>query len=162
MSRKRKIALGVLAVIVVFCLWYTRPRSFDDLVGDKAFQNISLIAVTDDEEGRHQEAWRLNSSDGREETAAALREILQSCQYRVSLRSLLPFHNLGSVNGDRNTAILLAVTGAGACFTATYQGPKARFGIDGRTILTRAQDQAIAEKILTFMKEYGQKWETDS
>ena len=76
MKRKRKIALAVLAVIIVFCLWYTRPRSFDDLVGEGEFQNFSLIATKDSEPSG---ALQLDSSGGRGETAGALREILQSC-----------------------------------------------------------------------------------
>ena len=51
MSRKWKITLGVLAVVVVFCLWYTRPRSFEELVGDVEFQNFSMVAITMDNKG---------------------------------------------------------------------------------------------------------------
>ena len=160
MRRKRKIALAVLAVIIVFCLWYTRPRSFDDLVGEGEFQNFSLIATKDSEPSG---ALQLDSSGGRGETAGALREILQSCQYRVSLRSLFPLPNLGAGRGSGETTILIsAATGEDEWFTAAYQGAAAEFGSNGRTIFTRAQDQAIAEKILAFVKEYGQKWETDS
>ena len=58
--------------------------------------------------------------------------------------------------------MISAATGEDEWFTAAYQGAAAEFGSNGRTIFTRAQDKAIAEKILAFVKEYGQKWETDS
>ena len=92
MSRKWKITLGVLAVVVVFCLWYTRPRSFEKLVGDVEFQNFSMVAITMDNKGGKMvsDSWQLDSYEGREDTVRVLKDILQSCQYRVSLRSLLP------------------------------------------------------------------------
>ena len=42
MSKKWKITLGVLAVLVIFCLWYTRPRSFEELVLSGKIDNMAF------------------------------------------------------------------------------------------------------------------------
>ncbi|MCI9215406.1 MAG: hypothetical protein HFF75_09170 [Oscillospiraceae bacterium] len=122
MSRKWKIALGVLAVVVVFCLWYTRPRNFEELVGDGEFQNFSIITHTTEANTteRIKESWQFDSHG---EFGAELRDILQSCEYRVSLRSLLPFSDPGPVYEDGNLTVLLsAVTGTEEGFTSMYCG----------------------------------------
>ena len=45
MKKKTKIILAVLAVVLVFCLWYTRPRSFEKLAGDGNITYISIVAI---------------------------------------------------------------------------------------------------------------------
>lgn len=45
MTRKWKIALGVLAFMVIFCLWYTRPRSFRKLVVDGKITFVSMLTI---------------------------------------------------------------------------------------------------------------------
>lgn len=163
MSRKWKIVLGVLAVIIVFCLWYTRPRSFDKLVGDGEFQNFAMTALTMGNKGGKMvsDSWQLDSYEGREETARTLRELLQGCQYRVSLRSLLPFSNSGTVSSNASITAIVFVVGTenGDSFSAVYNGAAATFYAD-RTIVTRASDPDISEKLLAFAQEYG--WKSDS
>ena len=68
MSKKWKITLGVLAVLVIFCLWYTRPRSFEELVGDGRVKSISMGAsIFVFEEGLpHFDTWGVDSLEGRE------------------------------------------------------------------------------------------------
>ena len=68
MSRKRKIGLGVLAVLIVFCLWYTRPRSFEELVGDGRVKSISMTASTlvFGDGLPHYDTWTVDSYEGRE------------------------------------------------------------------------------------------------
>ena len=160
MSRKWKITLGVLAVVVVFCLWYTRPRSFEELVGDGEFQNFSIITHTTEANTteRIKESWQFDSHG---EFGAELRDILQSCEYRVSLRSLLPFSDPGPVYEDGNLTVLLsAVTGTEEGFTSMYCGTAATFSVHGRSILTQGQDPDISLKILAFVQEHG--WITSS
>ena len=159
MSRKWKIALGALAVVVIFCLWYTRPRSFEDLVGSGEFQNFSITTHTVEANAteRNKENWQFESR----EFGAELREILQSCEYRVSLRSLLPFPDPGPIYGDGDATILLsAVTGTEEGFMSTYRGTAATFSVNGRTILTQVQDPDISQKIIAFVQEHG--WKSDS
>ena len=93
MSRKRKITLGVLAVILVFCLWYTRPRSFEELVGDGRVKSISMTASTlvFGDGLPHYDTWTVDSYEGREIVNEELEAILKSCKYRVSLRTLFQF-----------------------------------------------------------------------
>lgn len=155
MTRKWKIALGVLAVVVIFCLWYTRPRSFDELVGGEEFQNFSIITHTTEASTteRIKESWQFDSHG---EFGAELRDILQSCEYRVSLRSLLPFPDPDPVYGDDNLTVLLtAVTGTEEGFTSIYCGTAATFSSNGRRILTQVQDPDISLKILAFVQEHG-------
>lgn len=161
MGRKWKIALGVLAVLIVFCLWYTRPRSFDKLVGDGEFQNFAMTALTMGNKGGKMvsDSWQLDSYEGREETARALRELLQGCQYRVSLRSLLPFSNSRTTSSNITTIVFAVGTENGDSFSAVYNGAAATF-YTGRTIVTRASDPDISEKLLAFAQEYG--WKSDS
>lgn len=163
MSKKWKILLGVGAAIIVFCLWYTRPRSFDSLVGSGEFQNFSMLATaswtSDGKAGS--DTWQLDNNGGREETAGMLKDILQSCQYRVSLRSLLPFPNPRQIYGDGSIIIsFMVVTGEEEGFGAVYRGKAAEFSIHGKTLLTQAQNPDITEKLLTFAQEHG--WKTDS
>lgn len=163
MNRKWKIALGVLTAIIVFCLWYTRPRNFDDLVGSGEFQNFSMLATvawtSDGKAGS--DTWQLDSYEGREETAGMLKNILQSCQYRVSLRSLLPLPNPGPIYGEGNITIsFMVVTGVEEGFGAICCGTAVEFTHGGRTFLTQVQDPDITEKILALAQEYG--WKTDS
>lgn len=45
MSKKRKIILVILVVLIVFCLWYTRPRRFEELAGDGEIKSMAAAAV---------------------------------------------------------------------------------------------------------------------
>lgn len=105
------------------------------------------------------DSWQLDSYEGREETARALRELLQGCQYRVSLRSLLPFSNSRTTSSNITTIVFAVGTENGDSFSAVYNGAAATF-YTGRTIVTRASDPDISEKLLAFAQEYG--WKSDS
>lgn len=155
MSKKRKITFCVLAVILVFCFWYTRPRSFEDLSGAGEIRNYSMTAsVSSTENGKAiSETWTVNSyEDG---TGTALKEILSSCKYRASLRSLLPFPSHDTIRGEGNTMIHFGVVmDSGSDFTAIYKGQTATISFD-RTMVLKAEDQDISQKLLDFAKTYG-------
>ena len=163
MSRKWKIVLGTLAVILVFCLWYTRPRSFEELAGSGEFQNFSMVAVTMGNKGGKMvsDSWQLDSYEGRENMNGALREILQSCKYRVSLRSLLPFDNYSHTipGGDVLVINLAAGLEDGSSVFASYEGATVTLSAD-RVIIAKAVDKEIGNKLLAFVQENG--WKTDS
>lgn len=74
MSKKRKIVLGILAVLIVFCLWYTRPRSFEDLAGDGKIKSISVITIATDFRGGLPgfDVWMVDSQEGPESTCEEL------------------------------------------------------------------------------------------
>lgn len=161
MSRKWKITLGVLAVVVVFYLWYTRPRSFEELVGDVEFQNFSMVAITMDNKGGKMvsDSWQLDSYEGREDTVRVLKDILQSCQYRVSLRSLLPFSDNFSGSVDIGTPMIQLIAGLEdeSSFFAFYRGETVMLSTD-KTIIAKAVDKDIGDKLLAYTQEFG--WET--
>lgn len=164
MSKKWKIALGVLAVIVIFCLWYTRPRSMGELVGGGKITSVSLAAQTVNFEGApvHFDVWQIDSHEDREYVNGELEELLRSCKYRVALRSLLPFPDSFSIPGDKGAPMIhfAAVMEDGSSFIAIYKGAAVTLSLDldGRTLVAQAEDKEIAEKLLAYAQEYG--WAT--
>ena len=165
-SRKRKIGLGVLAVLIVFCLWYTRPRSFDDLIGDGRVKSISMVtSIYVFEEGLpHYDVWTVDSHEGREAVNEELEAILKSCKYRVSLRTLFqfldgflndfldiyappkdemdPWISLGAVLDD-DSSVWMVYRGATVTLTAD------------RRMFVKAVDKEIADKLLAYAQEFG-------
>ena len=163
MSKKWKIALVVLVVIVVFCCWYTRPRSLDALVGEGKITSITLLAQVGrvgDNGKAFIDTWQVESNGERGYVNSGLEEIFKSCQYRVSLRSLFPFPSHDKIYGKEGAPILLvsAAIENGPGFTAICRGPVVEFTIGGRTILAQAEDDEIGEKLLAYTQEFG--WET--
>ncbi len=166
MSRKRKITLGVLAVILVFCLWYTRPRSFEELVGDRRVKSISMTASTlvFGDGLPHYDTWTVDSYEGREIVNEELEAILKSCKYRVSLRTLFqfldgflndfldiyappkdemdPWISLGAVLDD-DSSVWMVYRGATITLTAD------------RCMFVKAVDKEIADRLLAYAQEFG-------
>ena len=68
MKKKTKIVLVVLAVVLVFCLWYTRPRSFEELAGDGRITSVSISAgIAGNRNGEaYTHAWIVDSNEGRD------------------------------------------------------------------------------------------------
>lgn len=166
MSRKRKITLGVLAVILVFFLWYTRPRSFEELVGDGRVKSISMSAsIFVFEEGLpHFDTWGVDSLEGREAVNEELEALLKSCKYRVSLRTLFQFLD-GFLNdfldiyappkGENEPIIdLVAVLDNGSSVFAVYRGATVTLEAD-RRMFVKAVDKEIADKLLAYAQEFG-------
>lgn len=164
MGKKRKIVLGALAVLLIFCLWYTRPRSFDKLAGDGEFQNFSMTAVTMGNKGGKMvsDSWQLDSYDGREEMIGAFKELLRSCKYRVSLRNLLPLPDSYSKQGNKDLLIIQlgAVLEDGSSFSAIYEGAAVTLLTDGSDVVAKAVDRELGDKLLAFVQEHG--WKTNS
>ncbi len=171
MSRKRKITLGVLAVILVFCLWYTRPRSFEELVGDGRVKSISMSAsIFVFEEGLpHYDTWGVDSFEGRETVNEELEALLKSCKYRVSLRTLFQFLD-GFLNdfldiyalpkGEGEPRVHLdAVLDNDSIVFARYSGATVTLTVDYRHIFVKAVDKEIADKLLAYAQEVGVQYE---
>lgn len=163
MSKKWKIALVVLVVIVVFCFWYTRPRSLDALVGEGKITSITLLAQVGrvgDNGKAFIDTWQVESNGERGYVNSGLEEIFKSCQYRVSLRSLFPFPSHDKIYGKKGAPVLLvsAAIENGPGFNAVCRGPVVKFTIGGRAILAQAEDDEIGEKLLAYTQEFG--WET--
>jgi hypothetical protein len=165
-SRKRKIGLGVLAVLIVFCLWYTRPRSFEELVGDGRVKSISMVtSIYVFEEGLpHFDVWTVDSHEGREAVNEELEALLKSCKYRVSLRTLFQFLD-GFLNdfldiyappkGENEPIIdLVAVLDNDSSVFAVYRGASVTLEAD-RRMFVKAVDKEIADKLLAYAQEFG-------
>lgn len=157
MSKRRKITFGVLAVILVFCLWYTRPRSFSELVGDSEIENFTIITTTPVfKNGRPDfEVWTLEVQENGQETAS-FREILQNSRYRASLINLIPsFLDNGTVFGKGDSIIHFGIVlENGEVPLAICRGSGITFKLD-RNWKTRATDRNISEKIMALVQQYG-------
>ena len=161
-SRKRKIGLGVLAVLIVFCLWYTRPRSFDDLIGDGRVKSISMVtSIYVFEEGLpHYDVWTVDSHEGREAVNEELEALLKSCKYRVSLRSFFTFldsfRGSYSIPGDKGDPFIVwgAVLEDGSTVSAQYRGSTVSITTDNR-IIAKATDKEIGDKLAAYIQEFG-------
>ena len=162
MSRKRTITLGVLAVILVFFLWYTRPRSFEELVGDGRVKSISMSAsIFVFEEGLpHFDTWGVDSLEGREAVNEELEALLNSCKYRVSLRSFFTFldsfRGSYSIPGDKGDPFIVwgAVLEDGSTVSAQYRGSTVSITTDNR-IIAKATDKEIGDKLAAYIQEFG-------
>lgn len=161
-SRKRKIGLGVLAVLIVFCLWYTRPRSFEELVGDGRVKSISMVtSIYVFEEGLpHFDVWTVDSHEGREAVNEELEALLKSCKYRVSLRTLFQFLDgfldiYAPPKGENEPIIdLVAVLDNDSSVFAVYRGATVTLEAD-RRMFVKAVDKEIADKLLAYAQEFG-------
>lgn len=158
MNKKWKIALGVLAVLIVFCLWYTRPRSFEDLSGTGEIKNYSMVAsAASTENGKAiSENWIVEGREDSDNTGTVLKEILNSCKYRVTLRSLFPIPSHSPIYGEGNIiASISIIFDDESDITGYYRGQTATIDFD-RTIILNAEDKEISKKLFEFAKTYGQ------
>ena len=159
MKKKAKIILAILAVVLVFCLWYTRPRSFEELTGDRSITYVGITAgVAENQNGKaYTHAWSVDSSEGRDYVISGMEDILKSCKYRVSLRSLLPFSSAFEIPGKGDILInIAAVMEDGSFFIGNYKGATATLEFD-KTVIMQAADKDISEKLLAYAQEFGQK-----
>lgn len=162
MGRKWKIALGVLAVVVVFCLWYTRPRSFEELALSGEIDNMAATAiVTDFSSGlADMKSWDIDSHEGRDTVIDDLEAILNSCKYRVSLWSLFTFldsfRGSYSIPGNKGDPFIVwgAVLEDGSTVSAQYRGSTVSITTDNR-IIVKAADKEIGDKLAAYIQEFG-------
>ena len=153
MKKKTKIVLVVLAVVLVFCLWYTRPRSFEELAGKGSITSVSMIGV---EYGKpYINVWMVDGDEDHGYVNSGIEDILKSCKYRVSLRSLLPFPSVYDIPGKGDVLInIAAVMEDGSFFTGNYKGSTATLKFD-KTVVVQATDKDISEKLLAYAQEFG-------
>lgn len=158
MKKKTKIILAILAVVLVFCLWYTRPRSFEELAGDGRITSVSVTAgFVGNRNGKaYSHVWIVDSSEGRDYVNSGIEDILKSCKYRVSLKSLLPFSSSYSISGKNDIFFIsiAAVMEDGSSFFGHYYGATARLELD-KTLMVQATDKDISEKLLAYAQEFG-------
>lgn len=105
MTKKKRILI-VLAVVaalaVAFCLWYTRPRTFADLLEGRAVTDLAAAGVfMDNVKGKiESQSYTLSQTEQGKEAAQGLLQILSDSRYRASLRSLLPLPDQISHKGS--------------------------------------------------------------
>ena len=156
---KKKTALAVLALAVIFCLWYTRPRSLADIAGAGNITSVSVIAqIPGIENGDLSfNIWMVDSHEDRGYVTGGIEDILKSCKYRVSLRSLLPFPSAYEIPGEGDILInIAAVMDDGSFFTGNYKGSTATLDFEKRMVI-QAADKEISEKLLAYAQEFGWK-----
>ena len=159
MKKRTQIILAVLAAILVFCLWYTRPRSFEELAGDGNMISVSVTAqISGVEKGKpYINIWTVNSQEDRNHVNTGIEEILKSCKYRVSLRSLFPFPSAYDIPGKGDILIhIAAVMEDGSSFFGIYKGATATLEFN-KIVVVQAADKDISEKLLAYTQEFG--WE---
>lgn len=109
--RKRRIgiacALSLLAAAVVFCFWYTRPRTWAEITGEDVrvdyagydVLNPDWEAETADAKLRFMFLQIRQGSPAIDEASDAILQALERCTFRASLESLLPGDSI-DVGGD--------------------------------------------------------------
>ena len=111
-AHKKQIPLIALAVILLFCLWYTRPKSWNDLTTDYGTVrevNASVSIWEYDDSMKHISHHYALEVGGDTDAAKELLALLEDNSYRPMLRTLLPLDSLegGDYDGiEINAAIL--------------------------------------------------------
>lgn len=166
MTKRRWIVLAAALGLVVFCLWYTRPRNFTDLIGGEPIVSIAgSVSLSSVENGKPKsESWSMSKETESEEILAGLADLIESCQYRVRLRNLLPFWRraVRETEVGSPSALLAAAVGDGGAGTVFFlcQEGNAELQVispegECREILTAPVDKELAEKLYAYMMEYG-------
>lgn len=150
MSRKWKITLGVLAVLIVFCLWYTRPRSFGELDGGGETTFISMVAM-ESNPPIGISAWEMDS----DESCREIIEILESSKYRASLIGLIPFLPAPDTAKQVNINV---TQGDDSFFWIDCRGSVAVFHFDDKKAVYHLNG-SVTEKLFAYTQEFGVKVE---
>ncbi len=128
------------------------------MAGTGEIKNYSMVvfatSATDDK--AISENWNVAGREDHDNTGTILKEILNSCKYRVKLRSLFPIPSRHMIQGEGSITVSLSVIfDDESNIGATYRGQTVYFDYD-RTILLKAEDKEISKKLLEFAKTYGQ------
>ena len=154
MKKKTKIILAILAVVLVFCLWYIRPRSFDKLAGDGNITYISIVAI---ENGPPPNSvWGVDGDEDHGDVIKEVEEILKSSKYRASLINLLPF--LSAPDSSKMIDVNITLDD-GSFFWAAYKGSTAVFYLDNREMIATL-DGGVSQKLFDYTQEFGYRIES--
>lgn len=157
---KKKVFLIAIAVIlaaaIAFCLIYTRPRTLDSILNGREITSISAIAIEGNvANGRaYQDTWKLEAEMVDEQVMADLLELMGSCKYRASLRTLL--HPSSTEIHGKHTVYLAAVLDDGTLLSIDYLGLNVIFDPDPYAVTT-ATDKAISETLSSYIRQIGVK-----
>jgi len=163
-AHKKHIVLIALAVILLFCLWYTRPKSWSDLAGEYGeIQEVSAgvrIWWYDDALQHQSQSYSLRV-DGNSDTAKGLLVLLENNRYRPMLQTIFPRTSIDGgdysaceinaatlsvdlIYGD--TVVYMSVMGNRLCF-----GDLNTNGFRAYTI----QDPSLSDALSRFIMEHG-------
>lgn len=151
MTRKWKAALGALALVVIFCLWYARPRNFGELAGDGKITFISILAMESNPPVGIS-VWGLDGDESRSEVIREATELLESSKYRASLLNLISF--LPAPEAAKK--ININVTQGNDFFWMDLMGSTAVFHFDEQEIVYNLND-SVTEKLFTYTQKFGYK-----
>lgn len=158
MTKKKRIFI-VLAIIaalaVAFCLWYTRPRTFDDLLDGRTVTDLAAAGIFMDNVNGKMEShsYSLSQTEQSKEAAQGFAEILSGSRYRASLRSFFPmptsFDSFGpfSISG-------VVILDDGSDLFITVLGPTVLFSGDGFPSIASA-DKDLAQRLFDYLAEHG-------
>ena len=158
--KKLAIAAAVLAVVVLACLWYTRPRSWDGLTNAGSEEVTSLSAnllvyyFHSDEEGNIDHGWDvwLTQADQSEGPATqAIVEAFQSCTYRKSLKNLIPRDSWVTTNVSK-VQVGVGIVWNNTRFMSFNVNGDGQIFIDGDLYYT---DKGLADRLAPIVQEYG-------
>lgn len=158
MTKKKRIliALAVIAALaVVFCLWYTRPRTFDGLLDGRTVTDLAAAGVfMDNVKGKiESHSYTLSQTEQGQKTAQGLIQILSGSRYRVRLRSLLPLPDQISGRGSVPILYVTVIMGLddGSSLSLICTDDQVRFG----RALIAAGEEGLTEALFDYLAEHG-------
>lgn len=157
MSRKKKLTLILVPLVLLLLLWYTRPRSFEDLVDGREAVDLAAQATCPGVSGGafHFNTWNISNSDHGNQAAAGVRELLASTHYRLRLRNLLPLPLPTSHNGPETAIQMVTILDDESTLLISFWGDEVIFSGDDMEIVTTAVDKTTADRIVSYMNEYA-------
>lgn len=163
--RKRRIgiacALSLLAAAVVFCFWYTRPRTWAEITGEDIrvdyagcdILNPDWYAETADTNSPFMHWSIRQGSPAVDEAGDAILQVLERYTFRASLESLLPGDSI-DVGGDTVSIHMVWGEKDGGFFYFGEDNKVGTFhGRLGREIYHF--DPALFDELLQIVQEYG-------
>lgn len=155
MTKKKRILI-VLAVVaalaVAFCLWYTRPRTFEDLLDGRAVTDLAVVGIHgyNDKGTARSDSYTLSQTNQGQEAAQGLIQILSGSRYRTSLRSLLPLPDQIS---DTSTLYVYVMMGLddGSGLSLIFINDQVRFD---SSFITSGED-GLTAALFDYLAEHG-------
>ena len=163
-AHKKKLILIALAVVILFCLWYTRPKSWNDLAGSCGeVQEVSAgvrIWWYDDALEHQSQSYSLRV-DGDSDTAKELLLLLENNRYRRMLQTIFPRNSIDG--GDYSACEINAATLSvnlvygDTVLYMSVMGDRLSFGnlnTNGLRAYT-IQDPSLSDALSRFIMEHG-------
>ena len=155
-KKKWIILAAVAAALVLFALWYTRPRSWAEVAGQRAFTslNAQYQEISAEAGGTAFHVWELEIREPGEEAMEALMSALRAGRYRATLGNLWR-------SGERfsgNSQEIVYLSGAMEETEAFFCGLTARgemFVADDGGFLLYTADDGRCDAVASLIREYG-------